>query len=281
MSGEGFEDVGSPPRENSTKSLTDEKVSGTDWSLEAIPQEQAAILPSLYRTLIEHLAATGQHSKVGDILEHALKRPPRARPVGYRIFFGPDVTESVETASEIRTGAVRSNQTAIERENQELKLQIELLKSRVQEQRRTAARETQRYDQLSAHHGELQSTVDELTSQLHSEADANKSLLRVLIAHHAKQVCLSEVYEGVVKGGDARRVVVVYEVGDDLVEQIYSIEQFLEGNVPSVGDRLVVCVHVAQLCASPEEDAEAEDARDTTYEQPRPRKNVVTLPREF
>ncbi len=62
--------------------------------------------------------------------------------------------------------------------------------------------------------------------------------------------CLLESYEGDVVESHGGTVVVIYEVGDDEVEQIYEQEQFVDGRLPSEGARLRVRVEVTELPTS-------------------------------
>lgn len=58
---------------------------------------------------------------------------------------------------------------------------------------------------------------------------------------------MAERYDGVVEHVHKDTVVVVYGVGEDLVEQTYERNQFLDRHLPSKGDHLAVFIHVAQL----------------------------------
>ncbi len=55
-----------------------------------------------------------------------------------------------------------------------------------------------------------------------------------------------EIHEGR-HGQGNNSVVVLYEIDDDLVEQQYERDQFMDSWLPEEGDRLAVHVHVFQL----------------------------------
>jgi len=111
---------------------------------------------------------------------------------------------------------------------------------------------------------------------------AGAGLRAALIARNDGRLRMHESYEGVVKDAWEDGVLVVYEVGDELVEQTYLRSQFLDGELPKLGDRLAVYVHVAKLPPA-EEKPPPDDAlaRESADERPRRRKNVVPLPRTF
>jgi len=68
--------------------------------------------------------------------------------------------------------------------------------------------------------------------------------------------CLLEVYEGDVVESHDGTVVVIYEVDDDMVEQVYEQNQFVDGRLPAEGARLRVRVEVTELPASDVEASE-------------------------
>jgi len=61
------------------------------------------------------------------------------------------------------------------------------------------------------------------------------------------QPCMRECYDGDVVESFDGTAVVVYEVGDDLVEQIYEQSQFVGRRLPPKGARLRVHVEVSEL----------------------------------
>jgi len=96
------------------------------------------------------------------------------------------------------------------------------------------------------------------------------------------RVRMFETYTGEVVRVHGDRVVVAYEVGDELVEQTYVRDQFLDGDLPKKGARLVVYVHVREVPPG-EEAASSEEADESGEhdEPPKRRKNAVPLPRTF
>lgn len=56
-----------------------------------------------------------------------------------------------------------------------------------------------------------------------------------------------EYYEGVVRHRESNEVVVAYEVEDDIIEQTYRRDQFIDGNIPDLNDHLSVLVRVADV----------------------------------
>jgi CheY-like chemotaxis protein len=83
------------------------------------------------------------------------------------------------------------------------------------------------------------------------------SLRAIARACREGRLCMTERYEGVVEHVFEDTVVVVYGVGDDLVEQTYERSQFIQHRLPSKGDRLAVHVHVAQLPPPPGSESPA------------------------
>jgi hypothetical protein len=82
--------------------------------------------------------------------------------------------------------------------------------------------------------------------------------------------CLVESCEGEVIDVSNSHVTLVLEIDGELLEQSYSIEQFMEGRLPEKGDRIGITVQFTKL--PPKEHKE--------YDHPK-RKNVVELPMEF
>jgi len=125
-----------------------------------------------------------------------------------------------------------------------------------------------------------QEATKEMRDRINREARANDTLQSILIAREDNRERMFESYEGVVQVVHEDRVTVIYEVGDELVEQTYTKEQFTDGQLPAVGDRLAVYVHVAELPREEEPTADVA-TKDAGHEQPRRRKNVAPLPRTF
>ena len=64
---------------------------------------------------------------------------------------------------------------------------------------------------------------------------------------------MTESYEGIVMDVDGDKVLVVYDVNGDIVEQTYEKSQFIDGRLPDVRTRLAVFVNVAEVQSKPVE----------------------------
>jgi len=162
----------------------------------------------------------------------------------------------------------------LEDKMRQLQLENGRLQSRVAEERRVAARETRQHDQLKAQ-------FDQVLNHLRERDHANEALQAAMIARNDARLRMFEAYEGEVVHVHDDRVVAVFEVGDDLVEQTYLRDQFLDKQLPRKGDRLAVYVHVAQLPPEPLPRSGEDANADESNEQPRRRKHVIPLPRTF
>jgi hypothetical protein len=138
--------------------------------------------------------------------------------------------------------------------------QSQFLQSRVSELRRTAARETQRYDQLLADYSELQKQyaklndrIEKLIDCLNDRAKANDCLQSTLFSRMDGRLRMAESYEGVVEDVHGDKVLVVYDVNGKIIEQTYEKSQFLDGRLPDVATRLAVFVNVAEVQTKPVE----------------------------
>ncbi|UCE60231.1 MAG: hypothetical protein JSU63_00490 [Phycisphaerales bacterium] len=127
-----------------------------------------------------------------------------------------------------------------------LQLANQLLESRLSEARRAIARETRRYDQIEAEHHELSAQNSILINHINERSKVNDELMRALIARHDGHVRMFEKYNGVVKHVGKTTAVCLFEVDDDLVEQTYRREQFIDGRLPKKGDSLTVFVLAAE-----------------------------------
>ncbi len=179
-----------------------------------------------------------------------------------------------------RQAAVRSPESRRE-ENEQLRSQVEALKSRVLQERKTAARETQRYDQLAVEVGALRTTLDKMLDRL-AQRDAANSMLQAALAGKANgRLRMAESYQGEAIHVSDERVVVVFEVEGDLVEQTYNRKQFLDGRLPEKGELLAAYVHIAKLPAEEEKTVDGIISSHGADKPRKPRKNVVPLPRTF
>ncbi|MGO9469991.1 MAG: carbon storage regulator [Isosphaeraceae bacterium] len=95
---------------------------------------------------------------------------------------------------------------------------------------------------------------DQMSEKYHRVLDdlisAKRQLfgLRDAVADSDKnKVRMIEYYEGAVRHRDMHEVVVAYEVENDLVEQTYQRDQFIDGKMPDLGEQLSVFVRVASV----------------------------------
>ncbi|MCK9558194.1 MAG: hypothetical protein M0R50_09170 [Candidatus Cloacimonetes bacterium] len=101
---------------------------------------------------------------------------------------------------------------------------------------------------------------------MNDEVHINKTMGELL----NQNICLVESCEGEVIDISSNYITLALEVDDELVEQSYSIDQFIKNRLPKKGDRIGVIVQFIKL--PPKECKE--------HNHPK-RKNVVELPREF
>ena len=179
---------------------------------------------------------------------------------------------------------VVSSESQIEilrRDRDNLETQNQLLQSRVAELRRTAARETQRYDQLLVEHAELQKRLEKMIDCLNERARANDCLQSILISRMRSHLRMTESYEGVVEDKYDNTVVVVYEVNGRIIEQTYERGQFLDGRLPDVGTRLVAYVHLASIRDESVEPGNGKEEIETRDESATTRRRSLREPLEF
>ncbi len=160
----------------------------------------------------------------------------------------------------------------------ELRLQNERLKSLAAQERRSAARMSQKYDQLLMEHSALRETMDKLVQLLKERAEANDALQATLLHHEEGRLRMFESHEGIVMDVDDDCAVVTYSIDDEYVDQTYRREQFVDGTLPKKGERLALFVHVAEVLKRREDEPTSGAATD---EQPRHRKRAIRPPREF
>lgn len=164
-------------------------------------------------------------------------------------------------------------------ERDKLASQNELLVSRVAEHRRTAARETQRFDQLQRQCANLQQTIDKLVDSLNERGRANDCLLSCFISRPDSHIRMSQSYEGVVEDVDGDRAVVVFDVDGKIVEQTYEKSQFNDHRLPEAGSRLAVYVIVAEV--QPKLIQAGIEELDPSDESASPRRKSLSGPTEF
>ena len=152
----------------------------------------------------------------------------------------------------------------MEKERDELRVQVQLLRSNVAELRREVARKTRDFDQLLATHHEF-------VEVLKRRSKAEESMLGLLLGQNNGSLRRFETYEGVVDHVHGDSVTVVFETDDDVVEHCYNPGQFVDGQLPNVGDRITVCVHVVLgSLGTPTDPASLEELDDDPgYERKR------------
>lgn len=161
-------------------------------------------------------------------------------------------------------------------ETEDLRLQNERLKSLVAQERRAAAREAQKSDQLLAELQRLRGSFDSLLNALTERMRANDALQEALIADKEGRLRMFETHEGVVVDVASEGVVVTYCVQGEYLDQAYQKDQFIDGRLPRKGDRLGAYVLIAEL-----PKAQEQTPPPSTNEQHRHRDNAIRPPREF
>jgi len=168
----------------------------------------------------------------------------------------------------------RDEVEGLKRERDTLFVQNQMLQSRVQEERRAAARATRMHDQLLARFDKLLSSMTDRDKAVHV-------LQQILLAREAGTLRMFEAHEGRVEQVEGDRVVVVFETDDDIIEQVYERSQFVDGKLPQVGERLTVFVHGAVRPGQTGQGTEQAPKSGEQHEPARRRKNLVTGPYEF
>jgi hypothetical protein len=146
----------------------------------------------------------------------------------------------------------------------------QVLESRIAElQEEAAAQQTQRinylvsfYDTSRSKQADLERGVHELAGRLDEQARANVRLQAALTAQAERRLRMCESYQGDVVDVHEDRVVVIYDVNGNVVEQTYERSQFLDGRLPEVGTELAVHVMVAEVEPQTDEPAFQEEEGD-------------------
>lgn len=160
----------------------------------------------------------------------------------------------------------------LERERDNLQLQIQLLQSQLAEARRTAGRETQRYDQLQVQN-------DMLLDCLKVRDKTIGATMSLLLERQNLRLRMIEWYEGVVEHVHGDSATIVFEIDDDIVEHTYRRSQFIDGQLPEEGDRITVYVHVVHGSVESTHDSSKET--DELDEHPEYERKKITGPIEF
>jgi hypothetical protein len=108
----------------------------------------------------------------------------------------------------------------------------------------------------------LRERLHEFEVRLDERAKANDRMQSALIARIEGRLRMCESYQGEVVDVDGDRVVVVYDVKGDVIEQVYERSQFLEGRLPEVGTVLTAYVMAAEVAPQVGEPVPVEDERD-------------------
>ena len=188
---------------------------------------------------------------------------PSARAVEERAKHPAESLPSTTTEAKIRE---------LQEQLEKFRVENQLLQSRVAEERRTAGRETQRYDQLQVQN-------DKLLDCLKDRDKAIDATIALLLERSNARLRMIERYEGVVEHVHGDSVAVVFEIDDDVVEHTYRRNQLIGGQLPEAGERITVYVHVVQGSAEQEDDA-AKGAEELDEHQEYTRKRI-TGPIEF
>jgi len=101
----------------------------------------------------------------------------------------------------------------------------------------------------------------------------SSELVAALASETGGQLRMVESNIGVVRHVGENDVVVLYEVGDDLIEQRYTKDQFLDSKLPELGDRLGAYTYVMQLPPEPEDDLDT--TSEAAIEHRRKRRNIL------
>lgn len=118
-------------------------------------------------------------------------------------------------------------------------LEVERLKSQV-----IAARQAELSARREAERRENQ--TDKLLECVSEQAKAIRALQAALIARDAGALCMHETHRGVVTDVEGDEVAVTYETEEGSVEQVYQRSQFVQGQLPEVGDAIEAHVLVSR-----------------------------------
>lgn len=125
----------------------------------------------------------------------------------------------------------------LRKENYELKIQNELLISRLADERAKGSDAIQQREKRT----------EELDSFLSAHRDiacANRGLLEILTGRKSDQLYLWESYPGIIDDVNESRVVVLFDVDGDPVEHVYAKDQFVGSRLPVEGGGVVAYVYI-------------------------------------
>jgi hypothetical protein len=102
-------------------------------------------------------------------------------------------------------------------------------------------------ERLTRERGELSEKYHRVLDQLINAKRELMGLRDALADSDETKTRMVEYYEGVVRHRDVNEVVVAYEVENDIIEQTYQRDQFIDGNMPALRDHLSVLVRLANV----------------------------------
>lgn len=191
-------------------------------------------------------------------------------------------TEQSETATAIAgetTGtSAETHQQGLREEVEDLKIRNERLRSLVAQERRVAANEARRNQELMAELKAQGERIDRMVETLGEMAQANRLLQHTLNAKNDNRLRMFESFPGVVRDVTDDRVTVTYDLHGDYVDQTYVKEQFLGRKLPAKGEAVAIFVFVTERSVD-RRSSEPEGSQPP--EQRRHRKNAIRPPREF
>ena len=194
----------------------------------------------------------------------------------YTAAIDPEVEHSILPVLESETKEQHEN-NRIREENKSLKMQIELLKSRVADLRATQTREIQRFDQLQSQNAKLAETNDKLVTLLSDRDKTTNAVLCQMAAERDGRIRIRECYQGVVEYSENDTAVVIYTLEGKPVEHVYERRQFLSSQLPPVGTPLKALAFV--LDSTPQLPHDTDEGSNTS-DEPSHRK-PLSGPEEF
>ena len=185
-----------------------------------------------------------------------------------RVFGPTDSAPSVTPPTEYRD--------SIKDDNLRLTTENEALRTRVAQERRENEHLKRQYMETLV---SLEQRIKELLVRLEKSESACSNACAELTGVSESRLRLSESYEGEVRHNHDSRVVVTFEVREDIVEQTYTSSQFIDGRLPAKGEALVAYI---RLVTPPRKESEVA-AEDTNVNDapPRHRRRKGKLPRTF
>lgn len=175
-----------------------------------------------------------------------------------------------------------SGESPLAEENRRLRARVTQLESRVSSLVRIVRRQEHLRDMLRWSKGRrkrLEARVNELARLLDEGAKTIDQLQSAVTARVDTRLRMCQSYEGDVVDVYGDRVVVVYDVDGNVVEQTYERSQFVDGRLPEVDTDLVV--HVIVSDAEPRADGTASEEDAQRDEVPGSRREPLSGPTVF